>query len=317
MRISVLVLDDVFDLGLAATLDVFRTANELSHADHHGTTPFEVRVVGLRKSAKTAQGLTVTTSRAGKARPDCVVVPAIGAKTPEALRTALVRAQVRDASRMLRDWGHQGTSIAAACVGTFVLAEAGLLDHHSATTSWWLAPFFRERYPLVRLQESELVVESGQMVTAGAALGHVDLALSLVGSIDPQLASLTASYLIADLRPSQAPYTITDRLSHEDPVVQRFEQWARAHLARGFSLDSAVRALGISKRTLARRVERVLGKSPLALFQALRVERAVQLLKRPGASVEDIAAKVGYADGSTLRALPRRELKMGVRQIRG
>jgi transcriptional regulator GlxA family with amidase domain len=317
MRISVLVLDDVFDLGLAAILDVFRMANELNSLDRQAAIPFEVSVVGLRKSVKTAQGLTVATSRGGKPKPDCVIVPAIGAKTPEALRASLACSQVQDACRLLRDWSRQGTSMAAACVGTFVLAEAGLLDHHKATTSWWLAPFFRERYPLVRLEESELVVKSGRVVTAGAALGHVDLALSLVGGSDPQLASLTASYLIADVRPSQAPYTITDRLTYDDPVVQRFEQWARARLARGFSLDLAARALAISKRTLARRVERVLGKSPLAFFQALRVERAVQLLKRPGASVDDIAAKVGYADGSTLRALLRRELKMGVRQIRG
>src|SRR5678815_1533091 len=117
--------------------------------------------------------------------------------------------------------------------------------------------------------------------------GHMDLALWLVRSVSPQLASLTAKYLIVDSRPSQSVYALTDHLVHSDPVVQRFETWARARLTRGFSLDDAARAAGASKRTLARRMESVLGKSPLSYFQSLRAERALHLLRTTGASVDD------------------------------
>ncbi len=132
-------------------------------------------------------------------------------------------------------------------------------------------------------------------------------------SVSPEIAALTAKYLIVDSRPSQSAYALTDHLAHADPVVQRFERWARARLADGFSLDEAARAVGASKRTLARRMQSVLGTSPLAYVQRLRVERAVHLLKTGGASVDDVAAQVGYADGVTLRALLRRRLKLGVR----
>jgi transcriptional regulator GlxA family with amidase domain len=207
-------------------------------------------------------------------------------------------------------------SRSAACAGTFVLAESGLLNRHRATTTWWLAPVFRERYPQVLLDESEMVVKSGNIVTAGAALGHMDLALWLIRGVSPQLASLTAKYLIVDSRPSQTAYAIPDHLVHSDPVVQHFERWARARLARRFSLDSAAKAVGASKRTLTRRLQSVLGKSPLAYFQSLRVERAVHLLKTSKASVEEIAAKVGYKNGGTLRLLLRRQLNVGVKEIR-
>ncbi len=83
---------------------------------------------------------------------------------------------------------------------------------------------------------------------------------------------------------------------------------------RGFSLDDAARAAGASKRTLARRMQSVLGKSPLSYFQSLRVERAVHLLKTSSASVDEVAARVGYADGATLRALLRRRLNRGSRR---
>jgi len=316
MRVSVLALENVFDTGLATLLDAFQTANELAGLSGLASSRFDVTVVGVRKHVKTSQGFTVPIQPAGKRPPDCVVVPAIGFKMPDALQRALARPDIRDAAALLQQWADRGATMSAACIGTFVLAESGLLDNRDATTTWWLAPLFRTRYPSVRVDESHMLVKSGRCVTAGAALSHMDLALWLVRSVSPQLAALTAKYLIVDSRPSQSAYALTDHLIHSDPVVQRFETWARASLDRGFSLDEAALAAGSSKRTLARRMERVLGRSPLSYFQSLRVERAVHLLKTSDASVDEIAEQVGYADATTLRTLLRRQLHMGVRQIR-
>jgi transcriptional regulator GlxA family with amidase domain len=87
-------------------------------------------------------------------------------------------------------------------------------------------------------------------------------------------------------------------------------------LPEGFSLDHAVQALSTSKRTLSRRVRSVLGKSPLAFVQDLRIERAIHLLRTSRASVDQIAAEVGYVNGVTLRALLRRRVGRCVREIR-
>jgi transcriptional regulator GlxA family with amidase domain len=316
MRVDVLALDHVFDLGLSAVLDAFETANELNEVAALGVPRFDVRIVAVRTKVKTSQGFRVPVQAIGTRTPDCVVVPAIGYKMPEPLEAALARADVRDAGAALRQWSRRGAMMTAACIGTFVMAESGLLDGQHATTTWWLSPLFRKRYPNVVLDESNMIVKSGRFVTAGAALSHMDLALWLVRSISPQLAALTARYLIVDARPSQSAYALTDHLIHSDPIVQRFERWARGRLKRGFSLDDAAKAVGTSKRTLARRMESILGKSPLSYFQSLRIERAIHLLKTGNASVEEVAAQVGYADGATLRALLRRRLNVGVKEIR-
>jgi len=316
MRIDVLVLDYVFDLGLSAVLDVFNTANELIGISELAVPKFEAHIVGIRRSVKTAHGLNVPVRAIGGRAPDVVVLPAIGFKMPEALEAALSRPDIRDAADALKRWSRLGSTMTAACIGTFVLAEAGLLDGRRATTTWWLAPLFRKRYPDVLLDESNMIVKSDRVVTAGAALSHMDLALWLVRSVSPQLASLTAKYLIVDTRASQSAYALADHLIHDDPVVRRFEEWARSRLSRGFSLDEAAKAVGASKRTLARHLESVLGKTPLSYFQSLRVERAVHLLKTGSASVDEIAARVGYADGATLRLLLRRRLNVGIKELR-
>lgn len=317
MNITVLALQDVFDTGLSAVLDAFSTANELAAMQPRLSTRFNISVAGVRKRVQTSQGMIVPVRPIESLpRPDWVVVPAIGYKMPDVLQQALERPDVKDAGAALREWSADRVRIAAACIGTFVLADSGLLDGQEATTTWWLSPLFRQRYPQVRLDAGRMIVPSGPFLTSGAALSHMDMSLWLIRQASPQLASLTAKYLVTDARPSQSAYTITDHLVHADPLVERFERWARGRLAEGFQLDEAAQELATSKRTLARRIQQVLGKTPLSYVQDLRVERAVHLLKTTNESVDRIATAVGYADGVTLRVLLRRRLGKGIREVR-
>src|SRR5262249_6136740 len=233
-------------------------------------------------------------------------------KTPAEVAAALGRRDVAETAPLLRAWARAGVRVAGACTGTFVLAASGILDGGAATTTWWLAPAFRERFPRVALDDSRMIVESARVVTAGAALAHVDLALWLVRQKSPSLSRITARHLVFDARPSQASYTMPDHLAHADPLVDRFEHWARRHLT-AFKLADAARAAGASERTLERRIREVLGRSPLSYVQDLRVEEAIHRLQTTKDSIEEIASAVGYQDGATLRTLLRRKTGRGVR----
>src|SRR5215471_15431026 len=154
MRVQILALDGVFDTGLALMMDAFQTANELAEMTRVTSLRFDVTLVGARKSVKTSQGLTVpVTTPSNRMIPDLGVVPAIGYKMPGPLVEALARPDMKNASRILHAWADRRATVAAACIGTFVLAESGLLNDQDATTTWWLAPLFRQRYPKVRLDE--------------------------------------------------------------------------------------------------------------------------------------------------------------------
>jgi transcriptional regulator GlxA family with amidase domain len=314
MHICVLVLDDVFDTGLAAVLDTIDTASALA-PEGRPELRTRVSIVGLRRRVKTHHGLRVPLVALPRARPDVVIVPAIGAKSPDALDGALARRDVAEAGALLRTWAKAGSIVAAACTATFVLGASGLLDGREATTTWWLAPCFRERFPRVALDDTRMIVESSSVVTAGAALAHLDLALWLVRRRSPTLARATARHLVYDGGPSQAAFVMPDHLAHADPLVERFEAWARRHLA-DFSLAAAARAVGASERTLERRLHAVVGRSPLAFVRDLRVEQAVHRLQTTDATIDDIAAAVGYRDGVTLRTLLRTKTGRGVRELR-
>ncbi|MEO1083252.1 MAG: helix-turn-helix domain-containing protein [Acidobacteriota bacterium] len=315
MNIALLAIDGVFDTGLSLLLDTFATANDLS-AKPEQHVPFRVQVVAVRDRVTTQQGFRVPSAATDALpTPDLVVVPAIGAKSPEALARALEREEVGDAVAQIVAWQAGGARVAAACTGTYVLALTGLLDGRRATTSWWLGPDFRRRFSTVQLDETEMVVDEGGRVTAGAALAHVDLALWFVREHSPTLARTTSKHLLVDGRPSQATYAMSDHLAYSDPIVESFERWARQHLA-DFSMTAAAKAAGASERTLERRLRKILGQTPIAFVRRLRVERAVFLLETTDDSVESIAGQVGYGDGVTLRTLLREQTGLGIRQLR-
>ena len=133
--------------------------------------------------------------------------------------------------------------------------------------------------------------------------------------MSPDLASTTARYLLSNQRPSQAAYAIVDQIAHDDPAVTKFERWTREHLTT-FSLTDAAKAVGMSERTLQRHVQRVLGRSPIAYVQDLRVSKAIHMLQTTDETIDEIARVVGYKEGGTLASLLRRKTGMGLKALR-
>jgi transcriptional regulator GlxA family with amidase domain len=305
MDAVILVYDGVFDSGLAAILDVLEGANGMSE-ELLAPPTWNVTTIGFHPQVRTGAGHLVATESVNHAETaDLLIVPALAERQPAALIDHISGQQMAPVRELIASACERGTEVASACTGTFLLAESGLLDGRRATTSWWLTPAFRGRYPAVELDQSRMVIAANGVTTAGAGFGHVDLALAIVRMISPALADLVASYMVIDERPSQSAYTIPSALAQNDPVVAAFERWARQQLDQPISIADAVKSLGVSKRTLQRSVQRTLGTSPIRFIQDLRVEQASHLLRTTTLSIESIARRVGYQNPNTLRVLLR------------
>ena len=317
MEVAVVVYDGVFDSGLAVVLDVLNNANALGGQIHEAPT-WNVTMVGPNPQVRTGAGLLVSPEPLEHARTaDLLVVPALAESRATVLLDHVGGEVARPVRELITHTRDRGTTIASACAGTFLLAEAGVLDGVRATTTWWLSSAFRSRYPQVQLDHSQMVVSCDGIITAGAAFGHIDLALAIVRAGSPALADLVARYLVVDERPSQSAYTIPSALAQTDPAVAAFERWTREHLADPIIMSEAAKALGISERTLQRAVQRTIGTSPIRFIQDLRIERACHLLRTTDLSVETISRRVGYEHPHTLRTLLRDRTGKTTSALRG
>ncbi|HEX5753696.1 MAG TPA: helix-turn-helix domain-containing protein [Archangium sp.] len=167
---------------------------------------------------------------------------------------------------------------------------------------------FTQRFPRVTLRSDRMVVESGGVFTAGSAFAHADLMLAILASTSsPSVAHTVARYLVLDERASQARYMVLEHLGSSDPVIRQLESFVTANIERQSTLHEMARATATSPRTLARRVAKGLGMTPQRFAQRLRVAQAVHLLETTRHPVDEVAARVGYADPAAFRRVFRRE----------
>jgi transcriptional regulator GlxA family with amidase domain len=312
-KLLILALDGVMDSSLAITLDTLRAAR--SFRERAGMTGGpEWCVVSHRKTLCTGGGLRLDTDFTfrevldGAVRAEWLIVPGLGMTSDHAIATRLRQKDALAAMELLRQ-RRIAKRIAASCSSVFLLAEAGLLAGRVATTTWWLAQTFRERYPDVRLDETRMLVRDGAYLTAGSAFAQLDLALAIItATTGPEIANLCSRYMLIDRRASQARYMIQSHIRHVDATVIAAERWIDANLSTPITITDLAAAVALSPRTLSRRIIAATGLSPVRFLQRRRVMEAVHLLETSTMTVDAVATKVGYQDATALRKIIKREL---------
>jgi transcriptional regulator GlxA family with amidase domain len=197
-----------------------------------------------------------------------------------------------------------GTRIVSICTGAFVLAAAGLLDGRRATTHWQVADRFRRMFPLVDLDPDVLFVDDHPFLTSAGAASGVDICLHLVrkdhGS---HLANTVARRcVVPPFRDGgQAQYI-------EQPVPEQgaastaaTRAWVLERLGEPLTLADLADHARMSQRTFARRFHDEVGLSPGRWLIQQRVARAQHLLESSDLTVDQIAGRVGFATGASLR----------------
>jgi transcriptional regulator GlxA family with amidase domain len=305
-RVAVLEIQGCLPSSAAITHDVMATANRISAARKR-TLPFDVHTVRCGPRGNSTELRNA----------ELIIVPGLGSASGNELEEKLRGPACRRAGKMLVDAFKSGATLAASCASTFLLADAGLLDGRRATTTWWLAPLFRRRYPKVELVSEQMVVADWPIATGGAAMAQMDLMLAVVARFAaPRLAKACANYLLLDDRRSQAPFMAITHLAGQDPKIVKAESWVRNNIARDFAIEELAEAVALAPRTFARRMALICGLSPIQFVQRIRIETARFLLETTRLSVEQIARQIGYAESSTLRRLIRRETKHSPRHFR-
>lgn len=279
-------------------------------------SPFEVHLVGRELGPlRVANQMLVEVDRTYDFSADIVIVPEV-LMLPE----TDLRGRFEPELAYLRHMRQRGATLATACTGAVLLAEAGLLKGHKATTHW----LFCERlsqYPDVQVvpRQALVVSDGGRIVTAGGGTVYFDLCLYLIAStVGLEDAMHAARMALIDWHAEgQGQYAALppNRLA-QDGTIEKCQIWLAEHYDAPSPLADLLEQTGLSERSLQRRFRQATGLSPLEYLHAIRLEEAKQMLETSEAPIEAIAIEVGYEDASFFGRLFKRQVGMTPAQYR-
>lgn len=309
MRIALLALPGSMRSALAGMADMFWLANQVIlsnpslNKDISRETPFfDVRIITADgQPVRDVHGRIIESDGSFNEPGAFGLIIASGMQLDEQ-RYPVDRAAVSCAARWLRLKYSEGSCIAAACAGSFVLGEAGLLDGRICTTTWWLYPTFAERFPLAKPVWGKTLAEQDNVLTTGGPLSWIDLVIHVVRShADDELAKLTADMAVADSQPlSQQIYAPAGFLNSRHPLLAKAENLVR-YQNPAMTVEELAEALNMTTRTLNRKMKALIQESPKEFITRVRIETASVLLESPGKTISQIANACGYGDDTAFR----------------
>jgi transcriptional regulator GlxA family with amidase domain len=206
--------------------------------------------------------------------------------------------------RFIQQAHSSGAIICSACAGTFILAETGLLNHRPATTHWKLAQQFEDKYPDVKLEIDNLLINDGELITAGGLMSWTDLGLEIVAQFSkPHIMRVLGKYLIVDTGKREQRYygSFNPIFNHGNKAIITLQHYLQAHYSHTVTISDMAETACMSERTLLRQFKRATGFKPTDYMQRLRVQKACDLLESTQQSFELIAHNVGYEDANSFR----------------
>jgi transcriptional regulator GlxA family with amidase domain len=288
LRVAVLVLSDCNTLSFAAAVDPMRAANRMA-----GRVLFDwtyVTATGL--PAQLTSGITVTGTPLAQLG-QCDLLLVIAGFNLEAHATPALLAGLRRIAGV-------GALVGGIDGGPWLLARAGLLDGHSATTHWEDLDGFAARFPEVTTVADRFHI-SGTRMTSGGALPAIDMMLHLIATrYGSALAGRVAAAFIHDNPTApDRPQTRSGGDIRHNRITARASTMMQQSLETPLKIPALARALGISTRSLELQFQRRLNTSPKSHYLMLRLTEALRLVTQTETPLLDVALAAGFASQSS------------------
>lgn len=287
-KILVIVTPHFNIAATMAFLDPFRAANYLE-----GVVRFRWTIASSGPTCRASNGCTLETQALGELLGEAFDFIAVSSSwTPETSATPQMLAA-------LRKWARNGSLIGGIDTGAFILANAGLLKKRRATVHYEHIDTFKELHGDIEVSE-DIFVQDGKYITCCGGVASVDMALHIISSISTvALANDAARYIF---HPKLRAPTTSQSPADSEPVgstvpeaVRRAIALMELHLENVISIAALCRRTGLSQRQLDRLFLRHVGKSPVAYYRDIRLDRARGLITQTALLVSEVAMASGFS----------------------
>jgi transcriptional regulator GlxA family with amidase domain len=290
--IGVLIFPDFQLLDAAGPISVFEIATR------YAGIPTAIKVMAATPGpVRSSSGVEMLAGKFGQAGAITTLIIAGGDGVEAAARDKCT-------IRFVQAVAKRGVRVASVCSGTFVLAEAGLLDGRRATTHWQRTRQFLATYPDVKLEPDRIFVRDGNIWSSAGITAGIDLALAMVADdFGDAVVEKTARQLVLYHRRSGGQSQFSSLLELKAPTG-RFGPlltWAREHLAAPLTVEDLADRAGMSARHFTRAFIAETGTTPSKAIERLRTEVARARVQSSSEAIERVAETTGFRDPERMR----------------
>lgn len=290
--IAVLIFPSFQVLDAAGPIAAFEIAGRLVQK------PVAIRLIAATPGAiRSSSGVEMLAHGLRSARGLETLLIAGGEGVATAITCPRTLAFIRAAAR-------RGCRVASVCSGSYLLAEAGLLNDRRATTHWGRTRDFRSRYPRVKLEPDSIFVRDGAIWSSAGISAGIDLALAIIAEdFGDRVARDTARQLVVYQRRSGGQSQFSTLLELQ-PAAGRFREllsWVREHLFLRLTIEELAERVAMSPRHFTRAFARETGTTPAKAVERLRIEAAKARVQTSGDSIEKVALETGFGDAERMR----------------
>lgn len=315
-KISLLIHEDANVSAIVGVIDLFTAANgclELSRRP----LAFELELVSEKikniQLSPTTQFICNTTMEEVD-HTDLIIVPGFIGDDRAILKKNSA------AINWIREMNHCGAEVASLCVGSFFLAEAGLLNGKTATSHWAVAGDMQLRYPLIRIKSDKIITDEGGIYTGGGAFASFKLILYLIEKFCGRETALWISkrYSIDMDQVGQAHFAVFAGLhQHEDNEVLKVQAYIEQNYSTELTIDEVSALANTGKRNFIRRFKAATNYTPIEYLQRVRIEAAKKVLEEDKDwHMDEIMDEAGYKDIKTFRMIFKRMTGLSPRDYR-
>ena len=315
-RIAVAVYPGVSLLDLGGPLEAFRVASEFAGTRSRRLN-YKCSVVSSRGGqVPTADGVPLITESIrslDRIEIDTLIVPGAFLVEDVTRDVELIKWVAKRAPKCRR--------VCSVCVGSFMLAAAGLLNGRRAATHWMHTQLLARQYPDVKVEPDAIFVRDGRVWSSAGVTTGIDLALALIEEDSGrETAIAVARVLVVYLKraggQSQYSALLAAQAESESNNFAELERWIAENLRADLSIESLADRAHMSPRNFARMYAKKRGRTPAKAVDAIRIDAARRRLEETDARIETIADECGYSGEEQMRSAFVRVLRIPPREYR-
>ena len=206
--------------------------------------------------------------------------------------------RIRDFLRYLL---RRDAMIGSVSTGSFILAEAGLLDGRRCTTHRDYVESLRERYPQLDVCD-DIFVFDRRVFTCGGGVAAMDVMLEIIRDLRGYdfANRVSENFVYGSIRSHDESQRMSLRSRLGVPHTTLIDAVAlmEANTETPLRMPVLARRIGVSPRQLERLFETRLGVSPAQYYVRVRLDRARALLRHSSMSIFEVGVACGFGSAS-------------------